>query len=691
MKRLFRLPIKYKKTVITVFALLSVVCIFLSGGVGTNYNMSDYLPKDSASTKALNKLSEEFGSGIPNVRVMVKDVTVPEALEYKEKIKQATGVTGIMWLDDVLDITIPLQMQEQSAVEQYYKDGAAVFDVTVSREDQVKSYNELLQIVGDKGALSGSLVDTASAMDASGREITKIMFFVIPLIFVILIFTTDSFIEPVLFLLTIGAAIVINNGTNIIFGEISFVTSASSSILQLAVSMDYSIFLLHRFSEQRKAGYDLSTAMENAISLSFSSITASGATTAIGFAALILMRFGLGADMGIVLTKGIIFSLISVLMLLPAMSLLCARLIDKTTHRSLMPSFRGLGKIVNKIKIPMVIIAVIVLIPCFLAQQQTGFLYGAGEIFGGETTKIGRDRTEINETFGKSNQMVLMIPKGETAKEKALCDEISDLDNVTSVLSYSATVGAEIPESYLDDDILSNFIGKTCSRIIITSNSDFESDEAFLLVEDLRALGEKYFPDDSYLAGESPSTYDIKNVVTADNTLVTVLSVVGIAIVLLLTFRSLSLPLILLFTIEGAIWINLSVPYFGGDKLFYIVYLIMSSIQLGATVDYAILFANRFYENRRLYDKKECVSKTVSDVFASILTSALILSLAGFCLGFMSTNGAISQIGMLLGRGALLSLGMTVLVLPALLYLLDPVVKRTTMNKKLLNGSKDKD
>ena len=311
--------------IITVFLALTVVCAVLSTFVGVNYNFADYLPDDAPSTKALDIMEEEYSQPIPNMRVVVYDVTIPQALDYKEKIENVEGVKEVNWLDDSIDIYEPLELADQDTIDTWYKNSDALFSITVSDNDEEKAaaVEAVREIIGDDNAMSGTAVTDVLSPVRTSQEIQKIMLIALPIIFVILILTTTSWFEPVLFMITIGVAIMLNRGTNLMFGEISFVTNAAGSVLQLAVSMDYSIFLLHRFAENRRDGTSVQDAMITAVKQSMGSVLSSGLTTVTGFAALILMRFKIGPDMGYVMAKAIVFSLICVLCFLRTYSLFC--------------------------------------------------------------------------------------------------------------------------------------------------------------------------------------------------------------------------------------------------------------------------------------------------------------------------------------------------------------------------------
>ena len=682
MERLVNGILKYKKSILVFFILATVISLFTSSMVNINYNIMDYLPEEAHSTKALDVMNEEYDKGAANVRVVLKDVSIVDALKYKEKIKKVDGVDDIQWLDDVVNIKEPLELQNQDTIESWYKNNEALFSITVNEDKEESAIDEIGEIIGENGMISGSAVNIVFAQETTEKELIKMMVILIPIILIILFLTTSSWFEPVLFLSTIGIAIIINSGTNLILGEISFVTKAAGSILQLAVSMDYSIFLLHRFSEFRNEGLAVKEAMKEAILKSVSSILSSGLTTVVGFAALIVMKFKIGPDMGFVMLKAICLSLISVLVLLPVLALYCYKLIDKTQHKSFMPKFNKFAKVSYKFRHISIILFLLLLIPCFLAQQNNSFSYGASEIYSDESTKIGHDTAAINKGFGKTNPLVLMVPKGDLVSERALCDELENIDKITSITSYAETVGITIPTEYVPDDTLSQLISDNYSRFIIVANVKVEGDETFALIDEIRNLAYKYYDDSYYFLGESVNTLDLKETIEDDNKKVNAISIIAIMIILLLTFKSLSLPIILGLVIEFSIWSNLTFNYFIGNDVFYIAYLIISSIQLGATIDYAILFTNRYIENRETMNKKEATQATISTTTVSILTSASILATAGIILGEISTNSIIAQLGILVGRGAILSLILVLFVLPALLMLLDKLIAKTTKKNK---------
>ncbi len=669
------------KLLVSIFFLLAVICAVLSSFVSVNYDINDYLPEDSPSTVAIDVMGEEFDGGIPNVRLMIDHVTIPEALQFKQKLKNIEGVTEVTWLDDQIEITAPLETADTDIVESYYKNGAALYSITLEEEHILDGVNAIQETVGESKqkeefALTGSAVSTAAATENTVSEVARIAVFAVIFVFLVLILTTDSWAEPVIILLGLGVAVLLNNGTNLLFGEISFVSNAAGAILQLAVSLDYSVFLLHRFEESRKEFPTAREAMTDALCKSTGSILSSGLTTVIGFVALCLMRFKIGPDLGLVLAKGVALSLISVFLLMPNFILCVYPFLDKTRHRSFVPDFGKFGSLISKLMIPFACLQALILIPSYLASNANTYYYGSSHIFG-ENTEVGADTALIEETFGKNDTYVLLVPKGDKALQKILSDELHTLPEVSSILSYVDTVGAEIPEAYLDEETRAKLISENYTRLVLQLDTDYEGEETFALVENIRNIAQNTY-EEYYLAGNGVSSYDLMNTVTADMVKVNFVSVGAVFIVLLFTMKSLTLPFILVLSIETAIFLNLSFPYFSGQPIFYIAYLIISSIQLGATVDYAILLTDRYLENRRNSGKLQAIISSVSSCIVSILTSGSVLTIVGFLLGKFSTHGLIAQLGILLGRGTLCSLVLVIFALPGLLYVFDGLIRITT-------------
>lgn len=689
MRRFYQKITNRPKLILISFGVLFLVCLACKPLIAVNYDMNDYLPSDSASTIALDTMAQEYEGGIPNTRIMIEDVSIPQAQEYKARIAAVNGVTDITWLDDAASVTQPLSFIDADTLDTYYKDGNALLSVTVCEDRRIDALDEIREIIGSEGAMTGSAVSTAIATKSTVSQIPLIALFGVLFALLVLILTTTSFAEPVIVLLGLGVAVIINSGSNLLFGEISFVTNAAGNILQLAVSLDYSVFLLHRFTECRKEYSDPREAMVQALCGSTTSILSSGLTTVIGFLALCLMRFQIGPDLGIALAKGIAISLITVFVFMPVFILATCRWIDKTQHRPFVPSFRRFGKVVSKTMISFVCLFAVVIVPSFLASNSNSFYYGASHIFGTDT-QLGADTEKIEEIFGKSDTYVLMVPKDSVATQKDLSDALHTLPKIKSILSYVDAAGETIPEQYLDTGTLDKLNSTNYTRMVLSVDADFEGPETFDLIETVQNTAETYYPGEWLLAGEGVSTFDLMNTVTADMLKVNLIAIGAVFVVLLLTAKSISIPVLLVLGIETAVWLNLSIPYFSGNTIFYIAYLIISSIQLGATVDYAILFTDRYREYRETRQKKQAITDTISAVTVSIMTSASVLTVVGFLLGVISTHGLLSQLGYFLGKGTLCSLVIVLFVLPGLLYLFDELIQKTTKGAKFIDIQKEK-
>lgn len=677
MDRFATFVIDHKKPIVWLTLALAVIGTVMTFLVPINYNLSEYLPETTESMRAVDTMEEEFGMAVPNARVMVDDVCVTEALEYKERLEAAAGVDDVMWLDDVADLSIPLEMLDADTVSAYYKDGHALFDVTIASGAESEAMDAIYGTIGEGGHASGQSVSTAEMKSMTITEVINGILILVPLILLVLVLSTTSWVEPILFLLAIGVSVLMNMGSNLFMGEVSFIAFMVAPVLQLAVSLDYAIFLLHAFQRFRETEPDVESAMRAAMKKSFSSIAASAATTFFGFAALCFMQFQIGMDLGLALVKGIVLSFLCVVIFLPAFTLMAYKLIDKTRHRRLLPTFRGAGKYLAPLRIPVFLIVIALIVPCFLAQSNTQFTYGMGSVEGSQT-RASLDAEAIEDTFGQSEATVILIPNDDRAREAELVAELEQIPHVTSVISYTNAVGMAIPVEFLDESITSQFYSDNYARVIVYADTENEGDVAFGVVEQIREKAGALYGDESMSAGYATSLYDMHAVVTVDNQTTNLIAICAIILVLLLTFKSATLPVILLATIESAIFINLAVPYLTGDSLNYLGFLVINTVQLGATVDYAILFTDNYRKNRQAMAVRPALSRTLGDTFFSILVSASILSMTGAVLWLTSSNNIVSVLGLLLCRGTLLSFLLVVTFLPGALLIFDRIIKKTT-------------
>ncbi len=659
-----------RKKIVLVFLVLGIVFSIASAFVPINYNLADYLPRESPSTKGLDIINEEFDQTIPNGVVLLPEQPVSEVLEAKQKLEEIPTVEQVLWMDDVVDSSIPLSALDEQLKDTYMKEGKAKISFVVTRGKEVETLESVYQVMGEDVAVAGAFVVSAKQQEKAIGESIKAFLILIPIILLILFLTTTSWMEPVLYILTIGIAVILNWGTNVFLGQVSFITLAASPILQLAVSMDYAIFLLHRYREYKPLEKDKVKAMKQAVIRSFPVITASATTTFLGFAVLMLMRFEIGADLGLNLVKGIVFSFITVLLLLPCLTLLFDAFLEKFKHKQWIPAFSSAGGKLLAVRYVIFFLAVVAIIPCFLGQNNNTFLYGMSEGILPQSRE-GKDKASIEEVYGKEVFIALLVPRGDPDKEGKLEEELKRLEYVEEVLSYSQIVGTGIPEYFVSQEVAKNFRSPHYSRILLRTSTEEESKQAFSLIKEVKTQVEKYYPEDWWILGESVSLYDIKEVVTKDRKVVAGMAVLAIGMVIALAFRSFLLPLILLLTIETSIWINLSIPYFTDVPLNYIGFLIITTVQLGVTVDYAILLTHNYQTHRCAFLPKEAMKKTLGETLFPILISATMLIMAGGTMWLVSTDPIISELGLLLGRGGMLSTILVLFFLPTLLLLLD--------------------
>lgn len=679
----FDLPsfiIEKNRAIEKLFLLAVVISALMAPFVEINYDLTEYLPDTVQSRQGLNLMEETFGYP-GTARVMVKDVTLFEAKAYKDRLEAVDGVDQILWLDTGTNVFSGEGFIDYTSIDEYYKDGCAVFDVTFDEGDTSKrtskAIDEMREITGDKGYYVGMAVQDKSVAENVAEEMRLILSIGVFMIFVILCITTNSWLEPVLYLTIMGVAVVINKGTNIFLGQISFLTDSVSAVLQLAVSMDYSIFLIHAFTRQKKAGLDQTEALRNAIEEALNSIFASSLTTIVGFLVLAFMKFSIGFDMGIVLAKGIVISLITVVLFMPAMILRMAGWMEKTAHRPFLPDFHRLSRGIFRVRYAVLILVAVIAIPAYTAQGMNSFLYGNDAVGSGEGTDVYADEQEINAVFGRSNMMMALIPSGDNVKERKFAEELSDLPYTKSVLSLSQTLPQGVPESFLPESVTGLLHdGSGWSRILIYVRSKGESALAYEYSDEIQAIMKRYYPLNSYLVGATPSTQDIEATITVDYDRVNTLSLIGVFVVVMFSFKSLLIPVIAMIPIEVAIFINMAVPYIRGETMIFMGYIIVSCVQLGATVDYAILTTNNYIACRKQLglEKNEAAVETLKRSIPAILTSGSILTIVGYILYHVSSIAAIGDLGHLIGRGAILSMILVSTFMPALLVLGDRVL-----------------
>lgn len=558
---------------------------------------------------------------------------------------------------------------------------------------------------GSEVRIIGNAATTYNSIQSVNSETGKSMIVAGIIVVIILLLTTTAYWEPVLLLLTIGAAILLNMGTNGIVGYItgvngiSYMTQGVSSVLLLALTMDYSIYLLHRFKQERRGGISSEEAMINALTASFSPVSASSLTTIASFVALMFMSYRLGLDMGLVLAKGVVLSIIAVFFLMPALILYTEKLIDKTEHKTFNMTFRKFSKglVKSRFYVPFIILALV--IPCVYFQAQNEFTYGPEASLGGEGSALYQDKREIEEVFGKQNQAIVLMPLKylddgayelngkQVSTEYMLSMKLMEVDGVSSVQSYSIIAETGFA-SMMPDKFLNQFIPSTdnpgYTRVVLFLDADEEGEATTALIDDVKGVIAQYTANDAWLLGQSSATLEIKELVNSDYDIITYVSIGLVALILFVTYKSLLTPIILVLVIQGSIYINMAVPYFMGDSMVFVGYMLVSSILLGATIDYAILLTSRYMEHRRTMNKYDAVQHALADSSRTLITSAGILTCAGASIQFVSSLPATQIIGGAVMRGGIASYIMVMVPLPQLLLLLDKAIKVTTWKGKQL-------
>ena len=651
---------------LVVTSLLVLASIIMSFFVKSNYDMTKYLSQDSNTYKGIEVLEESFGKQT-QLEVVVKG-ELSDAITVKQAIISMDYVDNVIFLDDYVDLSVtPIEFIPSAVKDPFINGDYYKITVALGLDGYDERLDETIKEIEDLAThIRGEAVDNKYARDIANKQLLLIMVLIIPVCIILLILFTHSYIEALIVLVSLGVAIILNMGTNLLLGEISFITMTMAMALQLAMSFDYSLFFLHRLHDNDSL--PKGDAIKHALKSSFKSITASSFTTIFGFVALMFMQYKIGLDIGIVLAKGIIFSYLSMIFLMPTMVYLLYPLIGKTKHKVFMPKFTKLSnKIVSLRTLFGILFILFVGFGLFL-QTKTTFTYQTHSSSAG--SKVYDDNEAITDKFGANNTYVILFKEQSVIDEVNLVGELSLIPEVTSVQSLVTTVDPSIPRSLIPDTIKLGFLSNGYGRIILNLNINKESKAYYELDQTIRDTVEETF-NEAYYIGIMPSTGDIRQMVLEDNLLILILSLVLVGLVVGIVFKSWILPLLLLLVIESSIWMNIGLSTLTGDNVLFIGYLVVMSIQLGATIDYAVLVSSRYIEERKSLSKKEALHIAISKSLPTLILSALILSVAGLIEFIVSDMDAIKTIGLLLSRGTVFAFIVTTLFLPSYLYLLD--------------------
>ncbi|MFA7422359.1 MAG: MMPL family transporter [Acholeplasmataceae bacterium] len=669
---------KSKIIILSIVLIITLISALLIPLVQTNYDLTKYLPKDSETKQGLDMLEDEFGNH-SLIELQLLDTTPLEVIAIKDKIKQVEHVESVIWLDDYVDLnSVPIEYIDQNTLDKFYLNSNALIQISVDLDsyalEQETVIFEIEKLLPEGSyAFRSEVLRNIENRDIANQETIKIMLLILPVVIIILLLASSSWIEPIILLISLGFAVVMNLGTNILLPDVSFITQTMALALQLALSLDYGLFLIHRYHEEREKTDDINLAIKQAFKRSFSSITASALTTIAGFLSLFFMRYSIGFDIGIVLSKGILFSYLTTMIVTPVLIYFMHHLIDKTTHKTFIKPSKTCMRKLFKFRYFILILFIGLSVSSLIFSNKTEYIYGNNTAFN-DDSQITIDENIISETFGSSQQVVLLVPNDNIPNEIDLATTLKAHPDIIDVQTLVTVVDPNTPRAYIPEDIKTEFIGPNYTRFIVSISLVEESDALYLLQEDIRQMLETYYPDDYYMIGQPQATENIKTLITEDQLMITLASVIAIFIILAITFKSITIPIILVLLIESAIWMNLSILYIQDIKTIYIGYLVVMAIQLGATIDYAVLLTNRYIENRKTHSPFNSIELSYQKSFLTIMISALVLSIAGFTEGIFSDISSVQDIGFLLGKGAFISFIYVLIFLPVLLVILDKIL-----------------
>lgn len=691
--RFSKAVVRGRVAILILTVLLMIPAVFGMLGTRINYDMLNYLPDDMDTVIGQNALLEDFGKGAFSF-IVVENMPEKDVAALQEKLESVEHVETVLWYNSLMDTSIPMQLLPDKLYDAFNTGDATMmavfFDTATSADETMDAIREIRSIAGKQCFVSGMSALVTDLKDLCEQEEPIYVAIAVVLACVAMMVFLDSWLIPFVFLASIGAAILLNLGSNWFMGEISYITKALSAVLQLAVTMDYSIFLWHSYNEQRAIYPDKCEAMAHAISATLTSVVGSSITTIAGFLALCFMSFTLGRDLGIVMAKGVLLGVLSCVTVLPSLILLLDKPLQKTRHRSILPKMDGLAKSVTKV-FPVFLALFVVLAPVFyFAYDKTNdeVYYDMGQCLP-EDMEYVIANSKLSEEFDIASTHMLLVDASLPSKQvRSMISDMEQVDGVKYVLGLESVVGAGVPEEILPDSVRSILKSDKWELLLINSEYKVASDEVNAQIDSLNAILKKYDPT-GMLIGEAPCMKDMIETTDHDFKVVNAVSILAIFLIILLVERSISLPFLLIAVIELAIFINLGLPHFLGQSLPFIAPICISTIQLGATVDYAILMTTR-YKAERLAgkEKRPAVITALSTSIPSIIVSGMGLFAATFGVAIYSDIDIISSMCMLMARGAIVSMLCVILILPALLLLCDRLVCATTLGMRHCNHSR---
>ena len=689
MEKFGELICKYRKVILVIAIILIIPAIIGMKLTRINYDILVYLPDNIETIKGENILSEEFNMGAFSI-IVLDNMSTKDILKLEEEIKKIDNVEMVVSIADALGTSIPIEMLPDDIKDIAYKENStlmmATFKEAISSDETLKTIETLREITDERCKISGMSAVVLDTRDLSNSEVAIYVIISVILCFIILQVALDSYLAPLLLLLNIGIAILYNMGSNIFLGETSYITKAISAVLQLGVTMDFAIFLYHSFMQEKEKNPDINVAMANAISKTLVSVVGSSLTTIAGFLALCSMNLKLGKDIGLVMAKGVFLGVICVVTVLPAMVLECNNLIEKTKHKEIMPKFTKLKDFTIKHYKLTILIFIIILPIAFYGYQNTDIYYNLDKSLP-KTLESITANTELKEKFNMvSTEIVLLDKNISNEKTNEMLAKIEELDGIEWTLSLSKIADLGIPKEVLPDDILNKVENDKYQLVILNSSYEMATDELNEQVDKINTILKEY-DENAILAGEGPLMKDLVEISNHDFNSVNTVSIGIIFVIMIFVLKSISLPVIIICVIEFAIFINMGIPYYTNTILPFIASIVIGTIQLGATIDYAILITTKYITNRKQgKDKKESINLALETSIGSIAVSGLCFFGATFGVGAYSKIEMIGSLCTLMSRGAIVSMITVIVALPAFLLLFDRIVCKTTVGMSKLKN-----
>lgn len=686
MQKFGRGVVKLRVPILIVSVLLLIPSIFGFVSTRINYDILSYLPSDIETMKGQDIMLDEFGKGGFSL-VMLDGMDDKDVEKVKEKIEKVDHVCDVLWYDTLADVSLPKEVLPDDIYDFFNTDNstmmAVFFDEATSADGSLEAVKEIRSIAGEQCFVSGMSSVVEDIKDLTMQEAPMYVVIAVILTSIILALTMDSFLIPLFFMLSVGMAIIYNMGTNFIQGEISFITEALAAVLQLAVTIDYSIFLWHSYKEEKeKHPGDNKEAMAVAIGKTITSVVSSSITTVAGFLALCFMSYELGMDMGIVMAKGVVIGVICCITVLPSMILVFDKALEKTMHKDLVPSLEKPAKFIIKHHAAFIVLFIVVLIPAVYGQINTNVYYNLTDTLPKDLNSVIAN-TKLDEEYNMATTHMLLVDADMKPKEvNSMLDEMGKVDGVSFSMSLDTLIGPSIPREIVPESVTKILKSDKWQLMLIGSEYKVASDEENAQIDELSKILKSY-DKDGMLIGEAAATKDLIDITDHDFKVVNIVSIAAIFIIILIALRSVSLPIILVAVIEFAITVNMGVPCFTNTTIPFIASVVIGTIQLGATVDYAILMTTRYKTERNAgKDKHEAVTIALSTSMKSIMVSALGFFASTFGVGVYSSVDMISQLCTLMSRGAIISMITVICILPSMLMLFDKVIINTTMGMK---------